>query len=62
MSITRVTAIACGLGAVSVLALAPAGAQAEWPERPVTIIVPAGAGGGTDATGRLLALGLEEQF
>ena len=62
MSITRVTAIACGLGAASVLALAPAGAQAEWPERPVTIIVPAGAGGGTDATGRLLALGLEEQF
>jgi len=36
------------------------GAQAAWPERPVTIIVPAGAGGGTDATGRLLAAQLKE--
>ncbi len=37
-------------------------AAAEWPERPVSIIVPAGAGGGTDATGRLIAAGLEERF
>lgn len=34
-------------------------AFAEWPERPITIIVPAGAGGGTDATARLLGVGLE---
>lgn len=37
-------------------------AEAAWPERPVSIIVPAGAGGGTDATGRLLAAELEERF
>ena len=37
-------------------------AQAEWPERAVTIIVPAGAGGGTDATGRMLAKGLQDIF
>lgn len=37
-------------------------AQTEWPERPVTIIVPAGAGGGTDATGRFLAAQLKEKF
>lgn len=37
-------------------------AHAEWPERPVTIVVPAGAGGGTDATGRLLAAQLKEIF
>lgn len=37
-------------------------AAAEWPERPVTIIVPAGAGGGTDATARLLSMHLEEIF
>lgn len=34
-------------------------AFAQWPERPITIIVPAGAGGGTDATARLLGAGLE---
>ncbi|MBB5088730.1 tripartite tricarboxylate transporter substrate binding protein [Roseospira marina] len=37
-------------------------AHAEWPERPVTLIVPSGAGGGTDQTGRLLAAALEERF
>lgn len=46
--------------AVSMLAMAPA--MAEWPERPVTLIAPAGAGGGTDATARLLALGLEQHL
>jgi tripartite-type tricarboxylate transporter receptor subunit TctC len=30
-------------------------AEAAYPERPITIIVPWGAGGGTDATGRILA-------
>jgi|TARA_B110000259_G_scaffold186914_1_gene239368 tripartite-type tricarboxylate transporter receptor subunit TctC len=35
---------------------------AEWPERAVTIIVPAGAGGGTDATGRIIADMLKEKF
>ena len=43
--------------ALSVLAVAGA-AQAAWPERPVTIIVPAGAGGGTDFTSRMIAQGL----
>ena len=30
-------------------------AYAEYPERPITLIVPWGAGGGTDATGRMIA-------
>ncbi|WP_417579428.1 Bug family tripartite tricarboxylate transporter substrate binding protein [Pelagibacterium sp.] len=47
--------------ATGLVATVPAVAQ-EWPERPITIIAPAGAGGGTDATARLLALGLEEQL
>jgi tripartite-type tricarboxylate transporter receptor subunit TctC len=34
---------------------------AEWPERPVTVIVPWAAGGGTDATGRILAQMLEAE-
>ena len=37
-------------------------ASADWPERPVTIVVPAGAGGGTDGTARLLAVQLKEKF
>lgn len=40
----------------------PAAAQENWPERPVTIVVPAGAGGGTDSTSRMLAVRLEEMF
>ncbi|NDR58467.1 tripartite tricarboxylate transporter substrate binding protein [Pseudoruegeria sp. M32A2M] len=37
-------------------------AQAEWPERPITIIVPWGAGGGTDAVGRIFANLLEQEL
>lgn len=37
-------------------------ARAQWPERPITIIVPWGAGGGTDATGRILASLLQEEL
>lgn len=35
-------------------------AKAEYPDRPVTIIVPWGAGGGTDTIVRLFAVGFEE--
>ncbi len=34
----------------------------DWPQRPVTIIVPSGAGGGTDQTSRMLAKRLKESF
>lgn len=55
--------ISLALGAAAfALALAPASAQTDWPERPVTIIVPAGAGGGTDQTARMLAVRLEEKL
>ncbi len=37
-------------------------AFAQWPDRPVTVIVPYAAGGGTDATGRILATLLEKEF
>ena len=40
----------------------PSVVLAAWPERPVTIFVPAGAGGGTDATSRMLASRLKEKF
>ena len=37
-------------------------AAAAWPERPVTLIVPWGAGGGTDATARIIASLLEKDL
>lgn len=56
------TAIAGAAGAIlAVVALMPA-AQAEWPERPITFIVPWSAGGGTDATARILASFLEKEL
>src|SRR5436305_6270958 len=37
-------------------------AQAAYPERPITLIVPWGAGGGTDATARIIGSLLEKEF
>lgn len=37
-------------------------AHAAWPERPVTLIVPWGAGGGTDATARIIGSLLEKDL
>ncbi|MEO7115534.1 MAG: tripartite tricarboxylate transporter substrate binding protein [Caldimonas sp.] len=37
-------------------------AQAAWPDRPVTLIVPWGAGGGTDATARIIGSLLEKDL
>ena len=45
------------------LAFAAAGpAHAAWPERPITLIVPWGAGGGTDATARIIGSLLEKEL
>ncbi|HUG61919.1 MAG TPA: tripartite tricarboxylate transporter substrate binding protein [Methylomirabilota bacterium] len=44
------------------LATATGAALAQYPERPVTLIVPWAAGGGTDATGRIIATMLEERL
>ena len=35
---------------------------ADWPARPVTVVVPSSPGGGTDAYGRILAQALTEQL
>jgi tripartite-type tricarboxylate transporter receptor subunit TctC len=45
-------AIACSFGA----------AHAAWPDRPVTLIVPWAAGGGTDATARIVGALLEKEL
>jgi tripartite-type tricarboxylate transporter receptor subunit TctC len=47
---------------VAVACLAGAPAQAAFPERPITLIVPWAAGGGTDAVARQIAMMLERDF
>ena len=51
---------AAGLAALTALAAAPV--LAEYPERPVTIVVPWGAGGGTDTIIRIFAFGFEKEI
>lgn len=48
--------------ASAVFAFAAPAAQAQWPDRPITMIVPYAAGGGTDATGRIIATLLEKEL
>jgi len=48
--------------AAAALAATILSAQAKYPERPLTLIVPWAAGGGTDAVARLIAGGLEQQL
>jgi len=46
----------------AVLLVAAATAHAQYPQRPVQVIVPWGAGGGTDATTRIIATLLEKEL
>lgn len=61
MQTTRRIVLSTALAALA-LAGAVSNAAAAWPERPVTLIVPWAAGGGTDATGRIVAAMLEERL
>ena len=52
-----------GLPAAVILALAPLGqAQAKWPDKPVRIILPFGAGGVADVTARIMADKLSDKL
>ena len=44
------------------VALAVGSAVAAYPERPITLIVPWGAGGGTDAVARFFGAYLEKEI
>ena len=46
----------------AVIAFASLAAQAQYPQRPVQLIVPWGAGGGTDATARIIASLMEKEL
>src|SRR6266513_5353832 len=48
--------------AATLLCLVAGIAQAAWPERPITLIVPWCAGGGTDATARIIGTLLEKEL
>ena len=63
-SSTRRGLIASSAAAASAagLRLGPASAQANYPSRPIQMICPWGAGGGTDATARIVAALLEKDF
>jgi len=57
-------AVVGGIAAAGLGALLPAASRAQgaWPNRPVTLVCPWGAGGGTDATARIVAAILEKNL
>ena len=57
----RVALVVASLAA-SALTCPVAQAQNDWPSKPVTVVVPSSAGGGTDVYARILAQALTEQF
>lgn len=59
-----IRSLARALAAATLCAAGAASAQApaDWPARPVTLVVPSSPGGGTDVYGRILAQALTEQL
>jgi tripartite-type tricarboxylate transporter receptor subunit TctC len=64
VSVVRRQTVASVAVAMALFAAAPAFAQsaADWPNRPVKMVVPLGAGGPADLVGRYIALQLGEKF
>ncbi len=58
----QIKSLSLRLAAVLTAALVFGSANAAWPERPITLIVPWGAGGGTDATARIVGSLLEKEL
>jgi tripartite-type tricarboxylate transporter receptor subunit TctC len=59
---TLTKSFALGLVPLGMLVASQLSAVAEYPERPITLIVPWGAGGGTDATGRMIGSLLKKEL
>lgn len=55
----RAVVLAGSIAVAGALMLGATDARAAWPERPITLIVPWGAGGGTDQVARALAASME---
>src|SRR5439155_12261652 len=47
-------------GAVAFLAISHAGVAQDWPSRPINMVVPFGAGGGSDVVARVVAPRMSE--
>ena len=60
--IDRRTVLKGAAAAGASLIAAPAIAQANYPSRPITMVCPWGAGGGTDAVARIIAALLEKSL
>jgi tripartite-type tricarboxylate transporter receptor subunit TctC len=60
--LSRRLVIAVGSALALGAALPLAAHASDWPKKPVTLIVPWGAGGGTDATARMIATLLEKEL
>jgi tripartite-type tricarboxylate transporter receptor subunit TctC len=58
----RVAKLAVTLSALAGLVFAPAATAQRWPQKPIRMIVPFPAGGGTDFIGRLAAKQLSERL
>ena len=58
----RRTLLCTALAFASVAVTAPAMAQSSYPDRPIQMLVPWGAGGGTDATARIIGTLLEKEL
>jgi tripartite-type tricarboxylate transporter receptor subunit TctC len=54
--------VAGALAAVALATFSLSASADTWPARPITLIVPWGAGGGTDATARILASLMEKEL
>jgi tripartite-type tricarboxylate transporter receptor subunit TctC len=59
---TRARILTIGVALAGALALNGCGGQGEFPSRPLTLIVPWGAGGGTDAVARIIASRMEAEL
>ncbi len=62
MHTPRRRTVMTGLAAASLAPWHLASAQGAWPNRPVTVVCPWGAGGGTDATARIVSALLEKSM
>lgn len=58
----RIRNVACGLVATAILAAAPAAFAADYPTRPIRVIVPYAAGGSTDQLARVVAQPMSESL
>lgn len=62
LGLGRRALLAAGIAVVAVGSVAGVASAQEYPDRPITLIVPWGAGGGTDSTARIVGSLLEQEL